>query len=580
MTDRNKRHKALSTNGGILSKVQQAWGPGPLHKAKLSGPAPDRLYLQPSYPRTPDRILTENFLQGKIQLAGTSVEIQGNLSQLWEQLPKEGEIFDYSHGFSWLQGIALLNREGSDLLQNNTVKDIVEGWLDHHENWSPSIWSPALVAERLMHWCCQSDMILKHGDTLWRSRFLNSMAHQARHLAHVAHKAPPGIAALNTAMGLCLAGLCLPACDVALERGQELMRRELRLQVRSDGGHISRNPSNQLELVIRLQMVEKAYLDRGIEVPGHLRLVLGRATSMVQFFRCPDGKLAVFNGGYEDDSSAIIETAKIKDEDAIPFGFARYTQYQRLNAARALLIADVGARLKDTRENAVLSNFTGSGSFQFSSGRNRLVVNCGNGDHLGGEWPKAMRQDSAHSGLSFEGNNHKSIFTGETKHHRLEEVSGILLEITKPFHTKSASVAPAHDSDMPGWQRRLYLAAGGDDLRGEDRLFNIPLKLAALWRFRFHLAPGIKASLARDEQSVILACPNEEGWRFRTNFTGLRLENSVYCGCGGAPLNTEQIVLAPSITEHGAHQGHERGVDMSDSCDIIIKWAFKRLDGV
>jgi len=583
-------------SGGILSKVQQVWGPGPIHNARLNGPAPDRLYMQPEYPRIPSAQNGKDLIAGKISLAGNHLDCPGEPGNIWARCPTDSDLFDYLHGFEWLHDIAARIEDLHKLSDQQGLREAYHGidqligiWLDRNEKWSPDVWCPRLVAERLMHLCWQGDLVLKNGDALWRSRVLTSMARQARHLAQTAHKTSDGAEAFMTAMGLCLAGLCLPSCDIALERGQELMRREMRLQLRSDGGHISRNPSLQLEIVIRMQIIAASYIGRNKPLPGHVRLALSRAAAMVQFFRCADGGLSVFNGGYEDDSKAIISAAKAVQEDTHPIGFAQYSQYQRLNAARSLLIADVGSRdhgFNDTYD-AGGKHFESAGSFHFSSGRTRIVGNCGNGDHLDGEWPKALRQAAAHSGLSFGGcaAGRLGLFTGETFHQRAEEVSGILLEVTRPFvsrggqkqnYTHSGREQP-HLNDQAGQiaahVRRLYLAAGGDDFRGEDRLLGLPDKFAELWRLRFHLHPGVKASVARDGQSVILAMANQEGWRFRTNFKGVRLEKSVYCGEGDKPVTVEQIVIGP--LDEAYHDNNQQ-----EFHSIAVKWAFKRVDGI
>src|SRR5690606_28270686 len=153
------------------------------------------------------------------------------------------------------------------------------------------------------------------------------------------------------------------------EKGVELLRRELRLQIRPDGGHISRNPSRQLEIVVRLQMVLKALEARRMPTPGFLRHMIGRAAAHVQLFRSGDGRLAVFNGGYEDDGAALSSALTAVDEAAEPTGFARHSGFQRLEAARSVLIADIGA----ARGGATATGgFQGGASFHFSSGRSRL----------------------------------------------------------------------------------------------------------------------------------------------------------------------------------------------------------------
>ncbi len=588
------------TVGGILGKVQQAWGPGPLQNAKLNGPVPDRLFLYPSYPRTADPQIAKNLTSGRLMIGSSVIDSPDGAAGLWGRLYLDEKLFSYLHGFEWLQSFAVHKQElvlqGDDkalALNEQTIRGLTTEWLDRNEKWSPEIWQPRLIAERLLHLCSQGSLILNDSDPMWRSRVLTSMARQARYLAQCANKANPGIDALLTAMGLCLAGLCLPGCEVALERGQELVRRELRLQLRSDGGHISRNPSIQLEIVLRLKMIAECYTHRKLPLPGHVRLALGRAAAMVEFFRCPDGALMVFNGGYEDDSKAIIAASKQIQQDSHPLGFAQYTQYQRINAARAILLADVGSNEAVSKADAQIGDaFESAGSFHFSSGRTRIVSNCGNGDHLGGDWPKALRQAAAHSGLSFEGQtlNRLDLFSGETTHQRMEEVNGILLEITRPFVVRGGGKrhpSQAYENNqaalnsallVPGYTRRLYMSAGGDDFRGEDSMIGLPENLTGLWRIRFHLAPCVKASVARDEQSVILAMDNQEGWRFRTNYGGVRLEKSVYCGLGGTPQTTEQIVIGPEIAS-GAIP-NKIGPDMGEPQNITIKWAFKRLDGI
>ncbi len=630
----NQSSKNIEAGDGVLSRIQKVWKARPLHEAKLKGPTPDRIYFQPSYPLTPDRDIGLDIMRGRMNFGGAhsgkpnadsdAIGFQGadikQTSRFWQNLsnertPNNEMLFRFAHEFSWLHHMAALNGENltRDLTEEELTSpkqvthNLLSGWLDHFEQWSAESWTPDLVAERLMHMCSQCDFLLKSGDALWRSRVLNSMARQTRHLAHIAHKAAPGTSMLMTAMSLCLAGLCIPSCEVAIERGQELMRRELRLQVRSDGGHVSRNPSLQLELVVRLHMIVSAYEARKLPLPGYLRLALSRAAVMVQFFRCPDGRLTIFNGGYEADPRMLIAAGQVVEQDTMPIGFARYSFYQRMNAARGLVIADVGGKTEQTQ-----TGFDSAGSFHFSSGRVRIVGNCGNGDHLGGDWAKALRQASAHSSFSLQGpeRSRSSLYNGKTLYQRDEGMSGILLEIRRAFALEHQQSAPAKSfnsaaemggktqfmGDIPqGWaghSRRLYLTAGGDDFRGEDRVMGLPSIYGLDWRIRFHLHPEIKTSLARDGRSVILILPNQEGWRFRTNYKGVRLEKSVYCGAGGRPVTAEHIVIGPADgngeldneagkadQENETRPPYVEGVG-DEPHNILVKWAFKRLDGV
>lgn len=549
MTAGERARQPRSVMQDVVSRVHRAWGESPFYQAQLEGPAPDRLSFQPIDPRTPDRALGEAVVRGRLTIGADSVDCEGELGRMWDLAAPGSQLYSFLHDFSWLRHVSALGEAASA-----PARALTRAWLDRYERWSPEAWEPYLTGERLAQLCCHGGLVLSRADALWRSRLLTSMARQTRHLARAGHRAATGYERLMTALALCLASLCLPGCDPERERATELLRRELRLQIRPDGGHVSRNPSQQLSIVIRLQMVLKGLEARRLPAPGFLKHTIGRAAANVQFFRVGDGRLAVFNGGYEDDGRAVLAALASVDPDGAPTAFARHTGFQRLESARALVIADVSA--------ATAGRFESAGSFHFSSGRSRIVVNCGNGAHLPGEWGRVLRQAAAHSTLSAENAAGGAVVgTGGTaSHRRAEDRRGQLLEIDRMLAAEAV--------EGPRFVRRFFLSPGGDDLRGEDRLFAPPPSLASSWRLRFHLHPSLKASLARDGTSVILALPNREGWRFRAAGAALRVEKSVYCGEGGLPAAAQQIVLAPY------------GLEAAESGDMVLKWAFRRLDGV
>lgn len=533
----------------VVSNLQRAWGESPFYQAGLKGPAPDRLLVHPFDPRAPERAVAEALSRGRASAGAEAVDCEGEVHKLWVVVAGPGPLYAHLHGFSWLRHFSALGERGGA-----EARRLVTHWLDRCEKWEPLAWTPALTGERLVHLACNATMLLRGADILWRSRLLTSMARQTRHLARSSHRADTGYDRLMTAAGLTLSALCLPGCEDEIERGADLLRREIRLQIRPDGGHVGRNPSQQLALVVRLQMIAKALEQLGKPAPGFLTHTIGRAAANVQFFRSGDGRLAVFNGGYEDDAKCVLAAAEAADVESAPSGFAPHSGFQRLSAARSILIADTSAAKGGGR-------FESAGSLHFSSGRSRIVVNCGNGGHLPGEWSKALAQAAAHSTLSAEPPGAAAALFAAcgSVHRRAEDSRGQLLEIERRFDEE--------DRDGPRAIRRIFLSAAGDNLRGEDVLHAPPPALAAGWRVRFHLHPDVKASQARDGRSVILSLPNREGWRFRANADELRLEKSVYLGAGGMPQPCEQIVLAPSALEAGAGEV------------MLTKWAFQRLDG-
>lgn len=530
----------------MISRVRKAWGESPFYQAQLKGPAPDRLLFQPDDPYAPDKMVALALTRGRIAVGDEHVDCEGDLEKLWD-LPKlEGPLFAWLQEFSWLRQLSALGEDGKA-----PARVLMRAWLDRHERWSSESWEPYFVSERLVQLCAHHPLLLSGTDALWRSRVLACMARQTRHLARSAPRATTGFDRLMTALGLGVAGYSLPGCEGPAERGLEMARRELRLQLRPDGGHVSRNPSRQMKLALRLQALLKAIETRGFSPPGFLRHHVQRASAMAAFFRCPDGKLAVFNGGYEDDPKALIAVQNNTGSDFAPAEFARHSAYHKLTAARAHLIADAAPDSD--------GGFKSAGSFQFSSGRARILVNCGSGAHRGAEWRKALERRSAHTALSFSGAGAAPVFR-EIAHRRGEETSGSLLEIERRIATSSPEGA--------SYLRRLFLSSSGADLRGEEMLAGCTSGEIDCAVWRFHLHPGVRASLARDKKSVILLLPNKEGWRFKSNCPELVLEKSVYCGAGGAPAACEQIVIQAFAYER------------RDQSAINVKWALQRLDAV
>jgi uncharacterized heparinase superfamily protein len=174
-----------------------------------------------------------------------------------------------------------------------------------------------------------------------------------------------------------------------------------------------------------------------------------------------------------------------------------------------------------------------------SLGGHRLIVNCGSSP-AGHRWSRAYRATAAHSTLVVNDTNSSKISPDgalsrrpETVACRREEVEG------------SHWLDMSHDGYLAPFglvhQRRLYLAAGGEDLRGEDSLLG-PGEYD--FTVRFHLHPDARAALAQDGDTVLLRAGRSGGWRFRARGARVTLEPSVYLGRPGEVRRSQQIVLS------------------------------------
>jgi len=61
------------------------------------------------------------------------------------------------------------------------------------------------------------------------------------------------------------------------------------------------------------------------------------------------------------------------------------------------------------------------------------------------------------------------------------------------------------------------------------------------WVVRFHLHPGVSASLVEDDAAVLMRLPSGHGWRLRARGARIALEESVYAAA--ETRRSQQIVL-------------------------------------
>ena len=74
---------------------------------------------------------------------------------------------------------------------------------------------------------------------------------------------PTAIPRLLALIGLVHADLCIAGHDLQLAQSQKLLAAELERQILPDGGHLSRNPSILVELLLDLLPLRQCFAARG-----------------------------------------------------------------------------------------------------------------------------------------------------------------------------------------------------------------------------------------------------------------------------------------------------------------------------
>ncbi|MBI4184369.1 MAG: heparinase II/III family protein [Proteobacteria bacterium] len=455
------------------------------------------------------------------------------------------------NGFVWLRDLRVI---GTDAARQR-ARVWMGRWIDDHGRWHPLAWRPDVLGRRLASWLGHYDFYVASADDDFRRRVLASAEVQARHLARALLGEILGAGAIAAIKGLIAAGVALDGAEGLIARALRSLAREVESQVLPDGGHVERNPALQLAVLQDLVDVRALLLAGQREVPEALQRAIDRMAPMLRFFRHGDGRLALFNGATEGDREAIDLALSLAMARGRAPASAPYAGYQRLSANRTLVIADVGAPPPpglDTRAHA------GALSFEMSAAKHRLVVNCG--AHVGASpaWWKALSATAAHSTVTVADVNSAEVL-GEGGLGRAPSRVGC----SRDEANGNIWIEAEHDGYLERLgvthRRRLYLAAEGDDLRGEDVLLGGPGHAFAV---RFHLHPTVQASLVQNGAAALLKLPGGAGWRLRADGGRLGLQESIYLGDGLNPKHCEQVTITGTTAGEGR---------------TVVKWALGRV---
>lgn len=536
---------------------------------------PGELAVTPTDLYAADTERGEAICVGRFALAGETVTVE-NPADVWLQPAPTRAFARRLHGFGWLRDcVAAQDVEGGQ-----HARDLVDRWIRAFGRWNSFAWSHGVLSARVLNWLRCGDALFNHEDEdrRYRRQRFRALLRQARFLQRSIPIAHDGSVRLRCASALTLAGLCLPR-QAALQRaGLQALAKEVQRQILPDGGHVSRSPRACAEALIDLVTVREAAQAAGVDLPPEINRAMDRLAPMARFFRMSDGGLASFHGGGECDRHALAAALDLDDVKAKPFGFAPHSGYHRAEAGGATVLLDVGQAPRGPLSTGAHASAL---AFELCTTGGRLVVNCGWHDDQPASWREAVRATAAHSTLTLDETSSARLFPpgwkrdllgprlatapGAVTARRNEEEMGIWLEGIHAGYRQDYGLSH---------RRRVFLAADGGDIRGEDALFRPvsdgpPEDVDVRWRFaiRFHLHPDVRASLSRDSMSALLVQPDGDGWRFRTDGGPIRLERSVYLAAGAPPQRATQIVV----------QGEAEPFGAGDRPPNRVRWAFQRL---
>ena len=466
-----------------------------------------------------------------------------------------GPLAEQLQGFSWLRDLAAAaSREKGARL----AEAVVGRWLIAHGTKTDEAWAPHLWGERILFWTAYAPYILSSSDGGYRSALLNTMARGARHVDANADKAQTGLERITAWCGVVAAGLLLQGGVPRVARGEAGLARALASAQFDDGGLVSRSPFEQMLLVDRFGLLRACYQAAKQTVPEGIEAAAQASLAALHGIMMGDGALSSWQGCGPSEAArltALIEGCGMR---ARPLRQARGWGYQRMSALGTILVIDAAP---PPAQNRAEQGSASTLAFELSDGSQRLVVNCGGPGPFPTDLPKelvqGLRTTAAHSTLVLADTNSTNILDNGSLGKGVEDVT-----IERSEDNDASRLEASHDGYVRGFglihKRSQMLGNDGKELRGADQL--IPkgrkkIRESVPYAVRFHLAPGVEATITADGMGAILRSPGAPPWNFRCRGGNLAVEESLWIESRGRPQDTTQLVVVGEVSALGGEIG-------------------------
>jgi uncharacterized heparinase superfamily protein len=520
---------ARRTRGQLVGIARRLW---PFGRA-----AATRLLFAPHDLRTADPTTASDIYAGYFAFAGRTLRTHGESP--FDSDPPSEAWAEALHGFGWLRHM----HAADTAIARANARALVEDFMSRKRERGDIARRPAVAARRLISLLSHSPLLLEGADHAFYERFLRHLSRLAERLDLALAGAVEGGARLNGLIAVTFAAICLDAPDGRRRRLDYALSDELDRQILPDGGHLSRNPRILIELLLDLLPLRETFLARGIEPPRGVLMAIERMMPHLRLFRHGDGALALFNGMGTTPPDVMATLAAYDDARARPIEQAAYSGYSRLTGERGIVVVDAGAPPRGAHS---VEAHAGCLSFEFSSGAQRLVVNCGTSRFGSDALRLAARSTAAHSTLTLD--DRSSATFGRVLGEMRVVAGPTDVRVARQDREEGQEWVGSHDGYSRALgavhTRRLLLARDGATLTGEDEIALDAARAALPAVVRFHLHPGVRPSLIREGEGAMLALPNGEVWAFEASGLAVSIEESIFLAGAAGGQRTEQLSVA------------------------------------
>jgi uncharacterized heparinase superfamily protein len=447
-------------------------------------------------------------------------------TNLWKITNLEENKIKKLHNFCWLPALNIKTEKELGCL-------IIDQWINNFSNYNEKYWTLDVVTMRLIYWISSYEIIFKNSDLIFRSKVINNIVKQTKHLFKNINLVGSGVDKIKSLAALILVGNSFEQYEEYTQYGLKNLEDELGSFINKDGFVKSKNPEDLFWALYFLVLIKEWLTLSRKQTPAFINIYINSLGICFKFLRFSNGDLPLFNGANHINTEKFYEFLESRGYEFENMENI-FCGYAKIKSKKIELFIDANnpSSMLHSRNYQA-----GPLSFELASNGIKFICNSGSGKNLGEELSYLSSSTAAHSTVTINDTSscifQKNALIRKYFGNSLIEKHNIFKQEFKNDKEFIQCII-AHDGYEKRFkilhERQITLFKSKNHIEGIDSLKCKSLENKNLtFSVRFHIHPDIRITKTMGND-ILLSSSEGEGWIFRSPQIPTKIEKNLYFG--------------------------------------------------
>lgn len=471
------------------------------------------------------------------------ISVRKFTTNVWKITNLEDDKIKKLHNFSWLPALNIKTEKELGCL-------IIDQWINNFSNYNEKYWTLDIVTMRLIYWISSYEIIFKNSDLIFRSKVINNIVKQTKHLFKNISLIRGGVDKIKSLAALILVGNSFEQYEEYTQYGLKNLEDELGNFVSKDGFVKSKNPEDLFWTLYFLVIIREWLTLSRKQTPAFINIYINSLGICFKFLRFSSGDLPLFNGANQINTEKFYEFLESRgyEFESMENIFCGYAKIKSKKIELFIDANNPSSMLHSRNYQA------GPLSFELTSGGIKFICNSGSGKNLGEELSYLSSSTAAHSTVTINDTSscifQKNALIRKYFGNSLIEKHNIFKQEFKNDKEFIQCIV-GHDGYEKRFkilhERQITLFKSKNHIEGIDSLKCKNLENKNLtFSVRFHIHPDIRITKTMGND-ILLSSSGGEGWIFRSPQIPTKIEKNLYFGNSDNIKETSFILLEGNV---------------------------------